>query len=154
MGAGLNLSPLYGRAPSNQRVYDEAPVARGQRISMVGAMTSSGMKTALNFEGTMTGLVFLYFLKHFLWKKSVKVDFWVKKIIIRGFSLNLEHKFSPAYLKIQNNSLSRRNVANYSRKHIIWLLVKASIPNIKWHMTLAGPRTRTTRPPNSSFILL
>ena len=29
-------------------------------------MTSSGIKTALNFEGAMTGLVFLYFLKHFL----------------------------------------------------------------------------------------
>ena len=77
MGAGLNLSPLYGRAPSNLRVYDEAPVARGQRISMVGAMTSSGMKTALNFEGSMTGLVFLYFLKHFLCPLLTKDDYVV-----------------------------------------------------------------------------
>ncbi|WP_269844818.1 IS630 family transposase [Methyloprofundus sedimenti] len=77
MGAGLNLSPLYGRAPSDQRVYDEAPVAKGQRISMVGAMTSAGMKTALNFEGTMTGLVFLYFLKHFLCPLLAEGDYVV-----------------------------------------------------------------------------
>lgn len=77
MGAGLNLSPLYGRAPSNQRVYDESPVARGQRVSLVGAMTSSGIKTALNFEGTMTGLVFLYFLKNFLCPLLTKGDYVV-----------------------------------------------------------------------------
>ena len=33
---------------------------------MVGALSESGIKTALNFEGTMTGLVFLYFVEHFL----------------------------------------------------------------------------------------
>jgi len=77
MGAGLNLSPLYGRAPSNQRVYDESPVARGQRISLVGAMTSSGIKTALNFEGTMTGLVFIYFLKNFLCPLLAEGDYVV-----------------------------------------------------------------------------
>ena len=33
---------------------------------MIGAMSSSGMKTALTFESTLTGHVFLYFLKHFL----------------------------------------------------------------------------------------
>jgi len=66
MGANLNHSPLYGRAPSNERVYDDKPVAKGERISMVGALTTSGMEAALNFTGTMTGIVFLYFLEHFL----------------------------------------------------------------------------------------
>lgn len=33
---------------------------------MVGALSASGMKTALNFEGTMTTDIFLYFLQHFL----------------------------------------------------------------------------------------
>jgi transposase len=33
---------------------------------MVGAMSDSGIKTALNFEGTMTTEIFLYFLQHFL----------------------------------------------------------------------------------------
>ena len=65
-GANLDLTPPYGRSPKGQRVYDEKPTSKGQRISMVGAMSSSGMKTALNFEGTMTTEVFLYFLQHFL----------------------------------------------------------------------------------------
>jgi transposase len=66
MGANLNHSPCYGRSPSNERVYDERPVAKGKRISMVSALTTSGMKAAFNYEGTMTGGVFLYFLQHFL----------------------------------------------------------------------------------------
>jgi len=36
MGTGMNLIPLYGRAPSNERVYDTQPVSRGQRISLIG----------------------------------------------------------------------------------------------------------------------
>lgn len=70
MGANMNhsplYSPLYGRAPSDERVYDDTPAAKGQRISMVGALTTSGMEAAFNFTGTMTGTVFLYFLEHFL----------------------------------------------------------------------------------------
>lgn len=49
-----------------QRVYAPQPTAKGQRLSMIGALSASGMKTALTFEGTLTGHVFLYFLEHFL----------------------------------------------------------------------------------------
>ena len=66
MGVGLNLSPLYGRAPLGQRVYDEQPVAKGKRISMIAALSTEGIETALNFEGTLNGTLFLYFLRHFL----------------------------------------------------------------------------------------
>ena len=66
MGVGLNLSPLYGRAPLGQRVYDEQPVAKGKRVSLIAALSTSGIATALNFEGTLNGELFLYFLKHFL----------------------------------------------------------------------------------------
>lgn len=66
MGVGLNLSPLYGRAPLSERVYDEQPVAKGKRISMIAALSSTGIETAFNFEGTLNGELFLYFLNHFL----------------------------------------------------------------------------------------
>jgi transposase len=66
MGANLNHTPLYGRAPKDERVYDDKPVAKGERISMVGALTTSGIEAAFNFSGTMTGILFLYFLEHFL----------------------------------------------------------------------------------------
>ena len=77
MGANLNHSPLYGRSPYHERVYDEHPVAKGKRISMVSALTTSGMKAAFNYEGTMTGLVFLYFLQHFLCPLLSKGDYIV-----------------------------------------------------------------------------
>lgn len=66
MGVGLNLSPLYGRAPLGLRVYDEQPVAKGKRISMIAALSTRGIETALNVEGTLNGALFLYFLRHFL----------------------------------------------------------------------------------------
>jgi transposase len=66
MGATLNLSLDYGRAPRGQRVYGQRPTARGQRISTIGALSGQGLETALCFEGTLNGAVFVYFLEHFL----------------------------------------------------------------------------------------
>ena len=66
MGAGMNLIPLYGRAPSNERVYDTKPVSQGQRISLIGAMTNDGIQAALNIKGTTNGNAFIYFLEHHL----------------------------------------------------------------------------------------
>jgi transposase len=65
-GATLNLTRTYGRAPTDERVYGEKPIAPGQRISTLGALSSQGLMTALCFEGTLNGAVFLYFLEQFL----------------------------------------------------------------------------------------
>jgi transposase len=66
IGATLNLTRTYGRAPTDERVYGERPLAPGQRISTIGALSSQGLMTALCFEGTLNGAVFLYFLEQFL----------------------------------------------------------------------------------------
>lgn len=66
MGAVLNLTLEYGWAPKGQRAYGEKPTSRGQRISTLGALSSPGLVTAMCFEGTLNGAVFLYFLEHFL----------------------------------------------------------------------------------------
>jgi hypothetical protein len=47
-------------------VYGAKPTASGKRISTVGALGLGGLKTALCFEGTLTGAVFLQFLDEFL----------------------------------------------------------------------------------------
>ena len=65
-GATLNLTRTYGRAPTAERAYGEKPTAPGQRISTIGALSSSGLMTALCFEGTLNGAVFVYFLEQFL----------------------------------------------------------------------------------------
>ena len=66
MGAATNLTPLYGRSLSGERVYGAKPTAPGKRISTVGALGLSGLKTVMCFEGTLTGAVFLQFLGEFL----------------------------------------------------------------------------------------
>jgi membrane associated rhomboid family serine protease len=66
MGAAVNLMPLYGRSPQGERVYGAKPTAPGKRIRTLGALGLTGLKTALCFEGTLTGAVFLQFLDQFL----------------------------------------------------------------------------------------
>ncbi len=66
MGAAVNLTPLYGRSPTGERVYGAKPTGPGKRISTVGALGLSGLKTVMCFEGTLTGAVFLQFLDEFL----------------------------------------------------------------------------------------
>jgi DDE superfamily endonuclease len=66
MGASLNLTPLYGRSLPGERVYGAKPTAPGKRISTIGALGLGGLTTAMCFEGTLTGAVFLQFLDEFL----------------------------------------------------------------------------------------
>jgi transposase len=66
MGAALDLTPVYGRSPKGTRAYGEKPVSPGTRISTLGAMTMNAMCSAMCFEGTLNGQVFLFFLEHFL----------------------------------------------------------------------------------------
>jgi transposase len=66
MGAAVNLAPLYGRSPTGERVYGAKPTGPGKRVSTIGALGPGGLKTALCFEGTLTGAVFLQFLDEFL----------------------------------------------------------------------------------------
>lgn len=66
MGAAMNLTPLYGRSPTGERVYGAKPTGPGKRISTVGALGRGGLTSAMCFEGTLTGEVFLQFLDEFL----------------------------------------------------------------------------------------
>jgi hypothetical protein len=61
--ATLNLTHTYGRAPTDERGYGERP---SPPDSTIGALSSQGLMTALCFEGTLNGAVFLYFLEPFL----------------------------------------------------------------------------------------
>ena len=65
MGATVNLTPLYGRSPNGERVYGAKPIGPGKRVSTIGALGPGGLKSALCFEGTLTGAVFLQFLDEF-----------------------------------------------------------------------------------------
>jgi transposase len=65
-GASLDLTRPFGWAPRGERAYGEKPTGSGGRISTIGALSLRGLETALCFEGTLNGAVFLFFLEHFL----------------------------------------------------------------------------------------
>src|SRR5438270_12288168 len=66
MGAAMNLKARYGRRPTGERVYGAKPTGPGERISTVGALGLGGLASAMCFEGTLAGEVFLQFLDEVL----------------------------------------------------------------------------------------
>lgn len=65
-GAGQNMCLEYGRSQKNKRVHTKVPVARGKRVSTIGALSLNGLSATFCFEGTLNTTVFLYFLTQFL----------------------------------------------------------------------------------------
>jgi len=73
-GANQNMILNYGRSLSGQKVYDERPTSRSKRVSTVGAMSSSGMKASMCFEGTLNRKTFTTFLSQILLPELKKDD--------------------------------------------------------------------------------
>jgi transposase len=65
-GANQNLILNYGRSLSGKRAYDEQPVAKGKRVSTIGALSCRGMEVCMCFEGTLNREVFKQFLSQVL----------------------------------------------------------------------------------------
>lgn len=124
MGANLNHSPCYGRSPSHERVYDERPVSKGKRISMVSALTTTGMKASFNYEGTMTGVVFLYFLQHFLCPLLSEGDY----VVLDNASI---HKVDDVKRRIEETGAKVIYLPPYSPElnpiELAWNKMKTSI---------------------------
>lgn len=70
-GCVLHMTSAYGRAPTCERVYGEKKTARSPRVSTIGTLSSSGIESAMSFEGTLNTQVLLTFIELFL-KTSVK----------------------------------------------------------------------------------
>lgn len=65
-GTALNMILPYGRALKGERAVGTRPVSKGQRISVIGAMSSKGLEACMTFEGTLNGEVFLSYLRDVL----------------------------------------------------------------------------------------
>jgi transposase len=65
-GSTLNMDRNYSRSPEGERAVGLCPVASGERISTIGALSNQGMETALCFEGTLNGDLLLFFIEAFL----------------------------------------------------------------------------------------
>ena len=60
------MTPLYGWAPRGEPLEESVPRNRGTVTTMLGALTTAGLKTVMLTEGATTGPVFLAFVRHFL----------------------------------------------------------------------------------------
>lgn len=65
-GAVQNMILPYARSAKGERAYSPQPTAPGRRISTLGALSFQGILTAMNFEGTLNGAIFLFFVQEFL----------------------------------------------------------------------------------------
>ena len=61
-GVNLALTRLFGRSPKGQRAYGTRPQKRGKNVSMIGAISLSGVVTQISLIGATDGLTFEAFI--------------------------------------------------------------------------------------------
>lgn len=61
-GVNLALTRDCARAPKGQRAHGKRPQKRGQNISIVGALSLTGLVTSINIMGAVDGLTFEAFI--------------------------------------------------------------------------------------------
>ena len=65
-GSHIALTPLYGWAPRGQRAWSRVPRNRGQNITILGALSWSGVQAAMTLEGAADTVAFETFIEHIL----------------------------------------------------------------------------------------
>ena len=65
-GCHQAMTRLYARAPRGQRAYATKPGNRGRHLTMLGALSLTGLVAAMTVEGFTDGEVFLAFLREVL----------------------------------------------------------------------------------------
>jgi len=65
-GSHIGLTPLYARAPRGKRVYGSVPRNRGKNMTLIAALTWSGMSEAMDTLGSPTTVVFERYIEEVL----------------------------------------------------------------------------------------
>lgn len=65
-GVNLALTRLFGRAPRGERVCDSVPKNYGENVTMLGALSVSGVEALMTVSGATDGEVFLAFVREVL----------------------------------------------------------------------------------------
>ena len=76
-GVMLGLTRTYARSPCGSRVYDLKPFYRGARVTVIGAISLTGVVALMTLDGAMDGNAFKVFIKQCLlpqlWSGAVVV---------------------------------------------------------------------------------
>jgi transposase len=68
-GVNLALTRLFARSPKGERAYGKRPQKRGENVSMIGALSLSGVVTQISLIGATDGLTFEAFISQKLLPK-------------------------------------------------------------------------------------
>ena len=111
----MALIRLFARAPQGQRARGSRPHKRGKNVSMIGAISLSGIIASINLLGSIDGLTFEAFVMRKLipklWKGAVVVwdNYSIHKgkeieqaIIAAGARLIYLPPYSPDFNPIEN----------------------------------------------------
>jgi len=60
------MTPMYGRAPKGERVVGSVPQNYGENLTVIGALTSSGLQAVMTVEGATDGEVFRAYVEQVL----------------------------------------------------------------------------------------
>lgn len=65
-GSNIAMTRLYGRAAPGERVIEGAPQNYGEKVSMLGCLSLSGISAPMTISGAVDGLVFLAYVEQVL----------------------------------------------------------------------------------------
>ena len=65
-GVDLAMTRRYGRAPRGQRVSDSVPEDPGVNVTMIGALSATGLQALMTIPGATTGDVFRAYVEQSL----------------------------------------------------------------------------------------
>ncbi|MEM6437199.1 MAG: IS630 family transposase [Cyanobacteria bacterium P01_D01_bin.115] len=114
-GVNLALTRLQARAPKGQRAHGKRPQKRGQNVSLVGALSLTGLLTSTSIMGAFDGLTFEAFISQRLVPKlwsgacvimdncSIHLGKAIEDMIVQaGASLIYLPPYSPDFSPIEN----------------------------------------------------
>jgi transposase len=73
-GVNLALTRLYGRAPRGQRAVGSTPINYGENVSLIGALSVSGLDAPMMIGGAVDGEVFRMWTQQVLCPTLVEGD--------------------------------------------------------------------------------
>lgn len=105
--AKTNMARLYGRAPDGQRVFDSVPDARYESVTMLSALTFTGVGPSLTYKGgTDVGAMLTYV-------RSLLLPTLTKRSVVLMDNLS-SHKDDRVIEAIQSSGATVRFLPRYS----------------------------------------
>ncbi|CAN5827391.1 hypothetical protein BH23CYA1_BH23CYA1_22330 [soil metagenome] len=65
-GVNLGMTRRYARAEKGKRAYGQAPATRGKNVTMIGALSVSGLLAPMTWQGGTDGITFLTYAEQVL----------------------------------------------------------------------------------------